>query len=165
MEFLEHGNEKPIVNVETYEIWSKIIGNDGIQKNLNSKTQSTDSNLRPQLEGSGTSMDLPTLRPHVEVILTSRFEATRALLWDGPRNFEPWTDDETTPQLAPLSNLHHTNGNTCRPYVRINVQLAPYTVEPQWNRVSNLESSGPEAGTLSLGHRGTWTILYDSAAN
>ncbi|GBL98205.1 hypothetical protein AVEN_268289-1 [Araneus ventricosus] len=28
------------------------------------------------------------------VILTSRFEATRGLSWDGPRNFEPRSDDE-----------------------------------------------------------------------
>ncbi|GBL92602.1 hypothetical protein AVEN_123779-1 [Araneus ventricosus] len=28
------------------------------------------------------------------VILTSRFEATRGLFWDGPRNFEPRSDDE-----------------------------------------------------------------------
>ncbi|GBM19518.1 hypothetical protein AVEN_107989-1 [Araneus ventricosus] len=28
------------------------------------------------------------------VILTSRFEATRGLFWDVPRNFEPRSDDE-----------------------------------------------------------------------
>ncbi|GBO30438.1 hypothetical protein AVEN_74022-1 [Araneus ventricosus] len=28
------------------------------------------------------------------VILTSRFEATRELFWDGPRNFEPRSDYE-----------------------------------------------------------------------
>ncbi|GBN87281.1 hypothetical protein AVEN_16232-1, partial [Araneus ventricosus] len=28
------------------------------------------------------------------VILTSRFEETRGLFWDGPRNFEPRSDDE-----------------------------------------------------------------------
>ncbi|GBM53226.1 hypothetical protein AVEN_14244-1 [Araneus ventricosus] len=28
------------------------------------------------------------------VILTSRLEATRGLFWDGPRNFEPRSDDE-----------------------------------------------------------------------
>ncbi|GBL74975.1 hypothetical protein AVEN_243783-1 [Araneus ventricosus] len=28
------------------------------------------------------------------IILMSRFEATRGLFWDGPRNFEPWSDDE-----------------------------------------------------------------------
>ncbi|GBM59054.1 hypothetical protein AVEN_7430-1 [Araneus ventricosus] len=30
----------------------------------------------------------------VLVIVTSRFEATQGLFWDGPRNFEPWSDDE-----------------------------------------------------------------------
>ncbi|GBM94814.1 hypothetical protein AVEN_26526-1 [Araneus ventricosus] len=28
------------------------------------------------------------------VVLTSRFEATRELFWDGPRHFEPRSDDE-----------------------------------------------------------------------
>ncbi|GBN11089.1 hypothetical protein AVEN_2002-1 [Araneus ventricosus] len=27
------------------------------------------------------------------VILMPRFEATRGLFWDGPRNCEPWSDD------------------------------------------------------------------------
>ncbi|GBM99918.1 hypothetical protein AVEN_248275-1 [Araneus ventricosus] len=44
------------------------------------------------------------------VILTSRFEATRGLFWDGPRNFEPRSDDEDdTYELAPPSpNFHAT---------------------------------------------------------
>ncbi|GBM73457.1 hypothetical protein AVEN_189126-1 [Araneus ventricosus] len=46
--------------------FGQMIRNVGIQKNLNSQTQSTDSNLRPRLEGSGTSKDLPTLGPRVE---------------------------------------------------------------------------------------------------
>ncbi|GBM45108.1 hypothetical protein AVEN_251836-1 [Araneus ventricosus] len=28
------------------------------------------------------------------IILASRFEATRGLFWDGPRNFEPRSDEE-----------------------------------------------------------------------
>ncbi|GBM13573.1 hypothetical protein AVEN_123986-1 [Araneus ventricosus] len=28
------------------------------------------------------------------VVLTSRFEATRGLFWDGPSDFEPRSDDE-----------------------------------------------------------------------
>ncbi|GBL64963.1 hypothetical protein AVEN_171693-1, partial [Araneus ventricosus] len=28
------------------------------------------------------------------VILMSRFEVTRGLFWDGPRNFESWSDEE-----------------------------------------------------------------------
>ncbi|GBM10226.1 hypothetical protein AVEN_177494-1 [Araneus ventricosus] len=80
-------------------------------RGLNSTTQFVDSNLRSRLEGGGISKDLPTLEPRVEgrnetrnlpcgglvlvlVILTSRFEATRGLFWDGPRNFEPRSDDE-----------------------------------------------------------------------
>ncbi|GBN53922.1 hypothetical protein AVEN_37960-1 [Araneus ventricosus] len=35
-------------------------------KELKFQTQSADSNLRPRLEGSGTSKDLPTLGPRVE---------------------------------------------------------------------------------------------------
>ncbi|GBN39681.1 hypothetical protein AVEN_106027-1 [Araneus ventricosus] len=39
----------------------------------------------------------------------SRFQATRALVWDAPRPFEPRSDEETTPGLHPLSKLpHHT---------------------------------------------------------
>ncbi|GBN70497.1 hypothetical protein AVEN_256454-1 [Araneus ventricosus] len=45
------------------------------------------------------------------VILTSRFEATRGLFGDGPRNFEPRSHDEdrTTSELAiPSPNFHAT---------------------------------------------------------
>ncbi|GBM96674.1 hypothetical protein AVEN_69283-1 [Araneus ventricosus] len=44
------------------------------------------------------------------VILASRFEAIRRLFWDGPRNFEPRSDDEDdTSYLAPTSpNFHAT---------------------------------------------------------
>ncbi|GBN25302.1 hypothetical protein AVEN_136695-1 [Araneus ventricosus] len=52
MEFLEHGKEKPIVKVENLSNWEQMIRNGGIQKNLKSKTQSADSNLRPRCEGS-----------------------------------------------------------------------------------------------------------------
>ncbi|GBN84093.1 hypothetical protein AVEN_237010-1 [Araneus ventricosus] len=43
-----------------------MIRSDGIQKNLKSKTQSSDSNLRPRCEGSGKTKDLPTLAPRIE---------------------------------------------------------------------------------------------------
>ncbi|GBM48397.1 hypothetical protein AVEN_1125-1 [Araneus ventricosus] len=43
-----------------------MIRNDGIQKNLKSKTQSADSNLRPRCEGSCKTKDLPTLALRVE---------------------------------------------------------------------------------------------------
>ncbi|GBL94732.1 hypothetical protein AVEN_71867-1 [Araneus ventricosus] len=43
-----------------------MIRNGGIQKNLKSQTQSSDSNLRPLCEGSGKTKYLPTLAPRVE---------------------------------------------------------------------------------------------------
>ncbi|GBN41413.1 hypothetical protein AVEN_117089-1 [Araneus ventricosus] len=43
-----------------------MIRNGGIQKNLKSKTQYSDSNLRRRCEGSGKTKDLPTLAPRVE---------------------------------------------------------------------------------------------------
>ncbi|GBM87651.1 hypothetical protein AVEN_214152-1 [Araneus ventricosus] len=46
-----------------------MIRNGGIQKILNSKTQFADCNLRPRLKSSGTSKDLPTLGPRVEMRL------------------------------------------------------------------------------------------------
>ncbi|GBO20343.1 hypothetical protein AVEN_182847-1 [Araneus ventricosus] len=66
IEFLEHGKEKPIVEVENPSNLEQMIRNGGIQKNLKSKTQSADSNLRPRCEGSGKTKDLPTLAPRVE---------------------------------------------------------------------------------------------------
>ncbi|GBN67627.1 hypothetical protein AVEN_205752-1 [Araneus ventricosus] len=52
MEFLEHGKEKPIVKVENLSNMEHMIRNSEIQKNLISKTESADSNLRPRCEGS-----------------------------------------------------------------------------------------------------------------
>ncbi|GBL86437.1 hypothetical protein AVEN_164595-1 [Araneus ventricosus] len=66
MEFLEHGKEKLIGKVGNLSNLEQIILNGGIQKNLKSKSQSTDSNLRPRCEGSGKTKDLPTLAPRVE---------------------------------------------------------------------------------------------------
>ncbi|GBM69578.1 hypothetical protein AVEN_261644-1 [Araneus ventricosus] len=43
-----------------------MIRNDGIQMNSKSKTSCADSNLRPRCEASGTSKDLPRLRPRDE---------------------------------------------------------------------------------------------------
>ncbi|GBO42796.1 hypothetical protein AVEN_270968-1, partial [Araneus ventricosus] len=56
---------------------------------------------------------------------------------------------------TPSRNFHTTPaGERLTPYVRFNMQQAEYTVDLQWNRVSNLKPSCPEADTLSLGHRG-----------
>ncbi|GBM42334.1 hypothetical protein AVEN_203569-1 [Araneus ventricosus] len=51
MECLEHGKENPFVKVENLSNLEQMILNGGIQKNLKSKTQSFDSNLRPRCEG------------------------------------------------------------------------------------------------------------------
>ncbi|GBM32693.1 hypothetical protein AVEN_223473-1 [Araneus ventricosus] len=66
MEFLEHGKEEPIVKVENLSNLEQMIRNGGIPRNLKSKTQSADSNLRPQCEGSSKTKDVPTLAPRVE---------------------------------------------------------------------------------------------------
>ncbi|GBN46797.1 hypothetical protein AVEN_127192-1 [Araneus ventricosus] len=66
MEFLEHGKDKPIVKVKNLSNLEQMIRNGGIQKNLKSKIQSKDSNLRPRCEGSDKTKDLPTLAPRVE---------------------------------------------------------------------------------------------------
>ncbi|GBM15041.1 hypothetical protein AVEN_266927-1 [Araneus ventricosus] len=69
------------------------------------------------------------------VILTSRFEATRGLFWDGPRNCEPRSDTELASPLQ-TSTAHQ----------RITADL-------QWNQISNPELPGPKPETLPLGHR------------
>ncbi|GBM60227.1 hypothetical protein AVEN_47898-1 [Araneus ventricosus] len=58
---------------------------------------------------------LNSIRPHTVrvwfslVILTSHFEATRGLLWDRPRNFEPRSDDEDVNWAGtPSSNFRAT---------------------------------------------------------
>ncbi|GBL76517.1 hypothetical protein AVEN_48812-1 [Araneus ventricosus] len=86
-------------------------------------------------------------------ILTSRFEATRGLFWDGPRNFEPRSDDEDDTRAGtPSPNFHATPTGGRLATTR---DLAcPYSADLQWKRVSNLELSGPKAETLPLGHRG-----------
>ncbi|GBN05491.1 hypothetical protein AVEN_91060-1 [Araneus ventricosus] len=65
MQFLERGKEKPIVKVENLSNLEQMIRSDGIEKNLKSKTQSADSNLRPRCEGSVKTKDLATLAPRV----------------------------------------------------------------------------------------------------
>ncbi|GBM97638.1 hypothetical protein AVEN_101954-1 [Araneus ventricosus] len=69
-----------------------------------------------------------TISDMAHVLLTSRFEATRRLFWDGPRNFEPRSDDEddawagtslsktSTPhrRLAPMYDLACNRPNARR---------------------------------------------------
>ncbi|GBN78144.1 hypothetical protein AVEN_107093-1 [Araneus ventricosus] len=66
MEFLEHGKENPIIKVKNVSNCEQMIRNGGIKRNLNSKTQFSDSNLRPRCKGSCKTKDLPTLGPRVK---------------------------------------------------------------------------------------------------
>ncbi|GBN22333.1 Photoreceptor-specific nuclear receptor [Araneus ventricosus] len=87
--------------------------------------------------------------------------ATRGLFRDGPRNFEPRSDDEDDAWAGtPLSKLpRHTNGRAFGHYVGFSVQQAPYTADLRWNRVSGLRPSGPKLETLPLSHRGLPSLM------
>ncbi|GBN45075.1 hypothetical protein AVEN_34158-1, partial [Araneus ventricosus] len=52
------------------------------------------------------------------VILMSRFEVTRGLFWDGPQNFESWSDEESRPWAGtPDQNFRTTpTGGRLPPY-------------------------------------------------
>ncbi|GBN00848.1 hypothetical protein AVEN_89216-1 [Araneus ventricosus] len=90
------------------------------------------------------------------VTLTSRFEVTRGLFWDGPRNFELLSDDEDDTSAGTSSPNFHTTPTGGRLAITFDLMFnkPTYTADLQWNRVSNLEPSGPKAETLPLGHRG-----------
>ncbi|GBM75666.1 hypothetical protein AVEN_45554-1 [Araneus ventricosus] len=68
----------------------------------------------------------------------------------------------TTPELAPPSpNFHATpTGGRLATTYDLACNRPPYTADLQWNRVSNLEPSGPKAETLPLGHRGLPFLTY-----
>ncbi|GBO13396.1 hypothetical protein AVEN_129743-1 [Araneus ventricosus] len=67
-----------------------------------------------------------------------RFEATRGLFWEGPRNFELRSDDKD-------ELLAHESDLACaRP---------TYTEDLCWNRISSLGPSGHGGGVFSLGPR------------
>ncbi|GBM58953.1 hypothetical protein AVEN_35950-1 [Araneus ventricosus] len=86
----------------------------------------------------------------------SRFEATRGLFWNGPRNFEPRSDYEYDTRAAPPPNFRNTPAEgRLTLYVRFNVQQAQYRTDLRWNRVSN-----PKAETLPLDHLGP--IIIDN---
>ncbi|GBM54495.1 hypothetical protein AVEN_189529-1 [Araneus ventricosus] len=83
-----------------------------------------------------------------EVRLTSRFEATRGLFRDGPRNFEPRSDDEDDTLAGnPFSKfpLHTDRRRLATAYD--SVQQAPYSADLQWNRVSKLRVRGRDLTT------------------
>ncbi|GBO03296.1 hypothetical protein AVEN_39676-1 [Araneus ventricosus] len=49
------------------------------------------------------------------VILTSHFKSTRDLFWDGPRNFEQWSDDEHSACARIPSPNFRASGRTFDP--------------------------------------------------
>ncbi|GBO28147.1 hypothetical protein AVEN_61808-1, partial [Araneus ventricosus] len=62
----------------------------------------------------------------------------------------------TTSGLAtPLqTSAPHQREDACTPTYDLKCIMPKYTADLQWNRVSNMEPSGPEAEILPLGHRG-----------
>ncbi|GBL75401.1 hypothetical protein AVEN_194593-1 [Araneus ventricosus] len=82
-------------------------------------------------------------------------KATCGLFWDGPPNFEPWSDDEDDTWAGTSSpNFHSTpTGERLATTYDLACSRPLHAADPQWNRVSNLEPSGPKAETLPLDHR------------
>ncbi|GBM80418.1 hypothetical protein AVEN_21268-1 [Araneus ventricosus] len=54
------------------------------------------------------SAALQSVETLLDFVLTPRFEATRGLVWDGPRNFEEWSDDEEDTWAGTHSPSFHT---------------------------------------------------------
>ncbi|GBL95716.1 hypothetical protein AVEN_668-1 [Araneus ventricosus] len=81
------------------------------------------------------------------VIFTSRFESTRGLFWNGPRNLEPRSDDEDDTRAGTPSPSFRTTptGRRLDTTYDIASYRAPYTAGLHWNRISNLEPSYQEA--------------------
>ncbi|GBO43083.1 hypothetical protein AVEN_211791-1 [Araneus ventricosus] len=72
----------------------------------------------------------------------------------------------TAPELAPpfQTSAPHQRED----YVWFNVQQAQYMTLLQWNRVSNLEPTGPKSDTLPLGNRGLpprWRSFHENTLN
>ncbi|GBM54198.1 hypothetical protein AVEN_11263-1 [Araneus ventricosus] len=84
-----------------------MIQSSGIQKNLKSKTQSADSNLRPQCEGSGKTKDLPTLAPHVQGRNETRDPPSggRGVWWEKFCEFEPCLETNFGTSMNALPNF------------------------------------------------------------
>ncbi|GBO36052.1 hypothetical protein AVEN_248795-1, partial [Araneus ventricosus] len=81
----------------------QMIRNGGIPKNLKSKTQSADSNLRPRYEDSGKTKDLPTSAPRAES------EKLGKAFTDVPK-FVQGQGSKSTNSLHPDSFLFPTRG-------------------------------------------------------
>ncbi|GBL72273.1 hypothetical protein AVEN_115235-1 [Araneus ventricosus] len=60
----------------------------------------------------------------------------------------------TTPELEPPLQTSAPVQREDVPLLTYDLQQAQYTMDLQWNRVSNLECSDPEAETLALDHSG-----------
>ncbi|GBL53426.1 hypothetical protein AVEN_119991-1 [Araneus ventricosus] len=71
------------------------------------------------------------------------------------RRSEPIILSHFLPQFYQGRVCKYATGRAFGPYVWFNGQQVPYTADLQWNRVSNLEPSGPKAETIPLGHCGS----------
>ncbi|GBL90015.1 hypothetical protein AVEN_178412-1 [Araneus ventricosus] len=78
------------------------------------------------------------------------FGATREILWDRPRNFEPWSDDEDE---NPSQIFSHISGKKFQ--ARFNYEQTHKHEGHGCNRVLNLEASSPGAETLEPGSYGS----------
>ncbi|GBL89626.1 hypothetical protein AVEN_104592-1 [Araneus ventricosus] len=88
----------------------------------------------------------------IPLVWSGRLETTRALFWDGPRDFEPRLDDEDD-SWSPFPSFHTAPaGERLTKYVCLECNRLTYTAVLQWNWVSGPEHSGPEAEILPLGH-------------
>ncbi|GBL74589.1 hypothetical protein AVEN_235500-1 [Araneus ventricosus] len=81
-------------------------------------------------------------------MLTSRFEATRELFWDGPRNFESRSDDEND-TLSPNFRTTPARGRLVS-YVLFRMQQTRIYSESSVE--SGFKPTGHKAETLPLGH-------------
>ncbi|GBL62988.1 hypothetical protein AVEN_125894-1, partial [Araneus ventricosus] len=69
------------------------------------------------------------------VLLSSHFETTRGLFWDGPRNFEPWSGDEDDAWAGTPSPSFHatpTGGRLTTTYDLAGPILGGFSVEPDF---------------------------------
>ncbi|GBN52980.1 hypothetical protein AVEN_151500-1 [Araneus ventricosus] len=91
----------------------------------------------------------------LKFLLTTRFETTPGLFWDGPQNFESRPDAGYDTELASLlqASAPHQQEVWTTNY-DLTCNRPKYTVNFQSKRVLNIEHSGPEAETLPLSNHG-----------
>ncbi|GBL72112.1 hypothetical protein AVEN_115120-1 [Araneus ventricosus] len=141
--------EVPIDNVN--DIIQRHTNNDS---NINQNVSDTE---QLSIKSYGSFLDtVPEFEKFAIIILTSRFEATRRIFWDGPRNVEPRSEPRTIPDLSPaLRTSVPQQWENVQPMKSDLMCSKPkYTAVYQRNRVSNLEPSRPKVETLSLCHCG-----------